>query len=111
MKTLRNYVQLIGNLGQDVELKEFESGKKKASFSIAINEYFTGSNGEKTEKTEWHNIVAWGNLAEKMTDTLGKGDQVLIQGTITNRKYEDNSGNTKYITEIVAGDYVKIAKK
>ena len=46
-----------------------------------------------------------------MTDTLGKGDQVLIQGSITNRKYEDNSGNTKYITEIVAGDYVKIAKK
>ena len=71
----------------------------------------TGCNGEKTEKTEWQNSVAWGNLAEKMTDTLGKGDQVLIQGSITNRKYEDNSGNTKYITEIVAGDYVKIAKK
>jgi single-strand DNA-binding protein len=111
MKTLKNYVQLMGNLGQDVELKEFESGKKKASFSLAINDYFTSNNGQKTEKTEWHNIVAWGNLAEKMTDTLGKGDQVIIQGSITNRKYEDNTGTTRYITEIVAGDYVKISRK
>lgn len=101
----------MGNLGQDVELKEFESGKKKASFSLAINDYFTSNNGQKTEKTEWHNIVAWGNLAEKMTDTLGKGDQVIIQGSITNRKYEDNTGTTRYITEIVAGDYVKISRK
>lgn len=110
MKNLRNHVQLIGNLGQDVELKEFESGKKIASFSIAINEYFT-SNGQRTEKTEWHNIVGWGNIAEKMTDTLGKGDQVLIQGSLSNRRYEDNSGTTRYITEIIAGDFVKIGKK
>jgi single-strand DNA-binding protein len=111
MKNVRNFVQLIGNLGQDVDLKEFESGKKKASFSVAINDYFTSNDGQKTEKTEWHNIVAWGNLAEKMTVSLGKGDQVLIQGSISNRRYEDNSGATRYITEIIAGDFVKIAKK
>jgi single-strand DNA-binding protein len=110
MKTLRNYVQLIGNLGQDVELKEFESGMKRASFSVATTDHFTNNKGEKSEKTEWHNVIAWGNLAEKMTSSLGKGDQVLIQGSIAHRKYEDTSGVTRYITEIVAGEYLKIAK-
>jgi single-strand DNA-binding protein len=111
MKTLRNYVQLIGNLGQDVELKEFDSGMKKASFSVATTNYVKNSNGEKSEKTEWHNVIAWGKLAEIMTDSLGKGDQVLIQGSIQHRSYQDNSGVTRYITEVVAGEYLRIAKK
>jgi len=110
MKTLRNFVQLIGNLGQDVELKEFNSGTKKASFSLATNEFYTDNNGEKVEKTEWHNVVAWGKLAEVMTDHLSKGDQVIIQGKITYRKYDDANGNTKYITEIIAGDFMKLSK-
>ncbi len=110
MKTLKNYVQLIGNLGQDVELREFDNGRKKASFTIATNDFYTDKNGEKVEKTEWHNIGAWGKLADILTDHIGKGDQVLIQGKLTHRKYEDNSGQVKYFTEIIANEFMKINK-
>ncbi len=108
MKTLKNYVQLIGNLGQDVELREFDSGKKKASFSVATSEQFTKDNGEKTEITQWHNVSVWGKLANIVNDSLSKGDQVLIQGKLTHRKYEDSNGNTKYFTEVVASEFMKI---
>ncbi len=110
MKTLKNYVQLIGNLGQDVELREFDNGRKKASFTLATNDFYTDKNGEKVEKTEWHNIGAWGKLADILTDHIGKGDQVLIQGKLTHRKYEDNSGQVKYFTEIIANEFMKINK-
>jgi len=110
MKTLKNYVQLIGNLGQDVELKEFDNGNKKASFTLATSDNFIDKNGEKIENTQWHNIVAWGNLANWMTDSLGKGDQVMIQGKLTHRKYTDKNGDTKYFTEIVSSDFMKITK-
>ncbi len=108
MKTLKNYVQLIGNIGQDVELREFDSGKKKASFSVATSEHFTRKDGEKTEITQWHNVTIWGKLANLANDILSKGDQVLIQGKLTHRKYEDNNGNTKYFTEVVASEFMKI---
>ncbi len=108
MKTLKNYVQLIGNLGQDVELREFDSGKKKASFSVATSEQFTKDDGEKTEVTQWHNVSVWGKLANIVNDSLSKGDQVLIQGKLTHRKYEDSNGNTKYFTEVVASEFMKI---
>lgn len=110
MKTLKNYVQLIGNLGQDVELKEFDNGNKKASFTLATTERYTDKTGEKIENTEWHNIVAWGKLANWITDSLGKGDQVLIQGKLSHRKYTDNTGNTKYFTEIITSEFMKITK-
>jgi len=110
MKTLRNYVQLIGNIGQDVELREFDSGKKKASFSIATSEQFTNKDGEKTELIQWHNVAVWGNLANVVKDSLSKGDHVLIQGKLTHRKYEDNNGNTKYFTEVVASEFMKITR-
>ncbi len=111
MKNLRNNVQLIGNLGQDVELKEFDSGKKRASFTIATHDYYTDKNGEKQESTEWHNIVAWGKLADWMSDSLCKGDYALIQGKITYRKYEDKDAITRYITEIVASEFISLNKK
>ena len=110
MKTLKNYVQLIGNLGQDVELKEFNNGMKKASFTLATNDFYTNKNGEKVEKTEWHNIGAWGKLADILTDQIGKGDQVLIQGKLTHRKYEDNTGQVRYFTEVIASEFMKINK-
>ena len=111
MRNLTNSVQLIGNLGQDVELREFDSGKKRASFTLATHDYYTDKNGEKQEKTEWHNIVAWANLAEWLSDRLSKGDHVLIQGKITYRKYVDKEGETKYTTEIVASDFMNLIKK
>ena len=111
MKTLKNFVQLIGNLGQDVELREFDSGSKKANFTLATHESYKDKNGEKVEKTEWHNIVAWGKPAEWMKDSLKKGDQVMIQGQINYRKYEDKEGITRYITEINTNEFLKINSK
>lgn len=111
MKNLKNNVQLIGNLGQDVDLKEFDSGNKKASFTIATHDYYTDKNGEKQEKVEWHTIVAWGDQAEWMSNSLSKGDYVLIQGKLTYRTYENKSGNTKYVTEIVVSEFITLNKK
>ena len=110
MKTLKNYVQLIGNLGQNVELKEFDSGTKKVNFTLATHDYYTDKNGEKIENTEWHSIVAWGKIADWMNESLNKGDQVILQGKLTYRKYEDKSGNTKYMTEIIATEFIKTSK-
>ena len=110
MKTLKNYVQLIGNLGQDVELREFDNGNKKANFSIATSEHFTNKDGDKKELVQWHSVIAWGKLANLITDSVGKGDEVLIQGKLTHRKYEDNNGIIKYFTEVIASEFMKITK-
>ena len=110
MKTLKNHVQLIGNLGQDVELREFDNGSKKANFTLATSEKYTDKNGEKIEDTQWHNITAWGKIATWINDSLAKGDYVMIQGKLTHRKYEDKDGNTKYFTEIIAGEFMKLNK-
>ncbi len=110
MKNLKNFVQLIGNLGQDVELREFDNGMKKASFTLATNNFYTDKKGEKIEKTEWHNIAAWGKLADILTDHIGKGDQVLIQGRLSHRRYENEIGEVKYFTEIIAKEFMKINK-
>ena len=110
MKNLKNFVQLIGNLGTDVELREFDNGMKKANFTLATNDYYTDKKGEKVEKTEWHNIIAWGKFADILTDHIGKGDHVLIQGRLSHRRYENEIGEVKYFTEIVAKEFMKINK-
>jgi len=105
MRNLRNSVQLIGNLGKDPQFTELESGKKLVKFSIATNEYYR-QDGEKKTQTHWHNIIAWGKTAELMQDLLKKGSQVAIQGKLTHRSYEDKEGQTKYISEIIANEFV-----
>ncbi len=110
MNTLRNSVQLIGNLGKDVELKTFESGTKKASFSLATSEYYTNKEGEKVNQTEWHNIIAWGKTAEVMSEILKKGHQVAIQGKLIYNNYQDKEGVKKYITQVQANEFYKITK-
>ena len=111
MRAIRNSVQLIGNLGRDVEIFTFESGSKKATFTMATSEFYTNKNGEKSEDTQWHNIVAWGKTADLMSSLLEKGNQVLVKGKIVNRSYEDKDGNKKYISEIVANEFMKLTKK
>ena len=73
MNTLKNSVQLIGNLGKEIELKKFDSGSQKIVFPLAINNYYKNNQGEKVQETQWHNIVAWGKLAERMSSFLAKG--------------------------------------
>lgn len=108
MNTLINNVHLIGNLGKNVELKNFDSGSKKASFSLATTESYKNQKGEYVKNTQWHNIVAWGRNAELISKALEKGSKVAIQGTLNYRTYEDKGGQTKYITEILVTDFMKM---
>jgi single-strand DNA-binding protein len=97
-----NKVILVGNLGKDPELRYTPSGAAVATFSLATTERFKDKNGEQQEKTEWHNIVVWRQLAEICGKYLHKGKQVYIEGRIQTRSYDDRDGNKRYITEIVA---------
>ena len=97
-----NKAILVGNLGKDPELRYTSSGTAVATFSLATTERYKDRNGEQQERTEWHNIVAWRNLAEICGKYLHKGRQVYIEGRIQNRSYDDRDGNKRYITEIVA---------
>jgi single-strand DNA-binding protein len=104
MNALRNRVQLIGNLGQDPEIKTLDSGKKVAHFTLATNGIYKNSEGQKIEETTWHNIVAWNGLADTASKFLKKGKEVAVDGRIVYRSYEDKQGVTKYITEIVLNE-------
>ena len=97
-----NKVILVGNLGKDPELRYTPAGVAVATFSLATSERFKDKSGEMQEKTEWHNIVAWRQLAEICGKYLHKGKQVYIEGKIQTRSYDDRDGNKRYMTEIVA---------
>ena len=111
MKNLRNSVQLIGRLGQDPEVRDLTSGKKMTTFSIATSDFYKNSNGDKVEDTQWHNVVAWGKSAELAEKYLKKGKEVAIDGKLSNRKYEDKEGNTKYFTEVIMSEFLMLGKK
>ena len=97
-----NKVILVGNLGKDVELRYTPSGAAVANFTLATSEKYKDKDGNAQEKTEWHNIVAWRQLAEICGKYLHKGKQVYIEGKIQTRTYDDRDGNKRYITEILA---------
>ena len=100
MYALKNKVQLIGNLGNAPEIKNIESGKKMARFSIATNENYRNAKGEKVTETTWHNLIAWGKVADIAEKYLTKGKEIAIEGKLINRSYTDKDGNKKYITEV-----------
>ena len=98
MNTLRNKVQLIGNLGNDPEIVTLESGKKLAKFSIATNESYKNNKGERVTDTQWHNVVAWGKTAEIIESFVTKGKEVAIEGKLTTRSWEDKEGQKRLKT-------------
>jgi single-strand DNA-binding protein len=102
----KNRVQLTGNLGGDPEIKKFDNGNKVARFSMATNEEYHDKNGEKNTETQWHQIVAWGKLADKVEEDCKKGSFITIEGRLTTRSYTDSNSQKKYITEVVASDVV-----
>ena len=106
MNSLKNRVTLIGNLGQDPETKTTETGKKVTNFTLATDDGYKNSEGQKVNETTWHNIVAWNGLADIAGKFLKKGRQVAVEGRIVYRTYEDKKGVTKYITEIVLNDLI-----
>ena len=110
MSTLRNKVQLIGNLGNDPEIVNLESGKKLAKFSIATNETYKNNKGERVTDTQWHNVVAWGKTAEIIENYVTKGKEIAIEGKLTSRSYETKQGEKRYITEVVCDELVMLSK-
>lgn len=103
-----NKVILLGNLGQDPEVRTLENGSKVATISIATNENYKDQSGEWQERTEWHRVVLWRWHAEK-AEKLKKGDKIYIEGKLTTRSWEQD-GVKKYVTEIVANDVQFTAK-
>lgn len=98
---LRNRVQLIGNLGADPKVREFESGKKMARFSVATTDVIK-KDGKFEKSVSWHNVTAWGNNAEIVEKNLFTGTEVIIEGRLVSSQFNDRSGNPRKISEIIA---------
>jgi single-strand DNA-binding protein len=111
MYSLRNKVQLIGNLGKSPEIKSTDAGKKWARFSVATDETYTNNKGEKVKETQWHNLVAWGKMAEIIEKYLDRGSEVAIEGKLINRDYTDKDGVKKYISEIQVNEMLMLGGK
>ena len=106
-----NKVILIGNLGKDPDVRHLENGATVANFPIATSEnYKDRKTGEKVSQTEWHNIVVWRGLADITERYLKKGDKVYIEGKLRTRSWQDQDGNTKYTTEVVADNLTMLGK-
>ncbi|WP_400192394.1 single-stranded DNA-binding protein [Hymenobacter sp. B81] len=99
-----NKVILVGNLGTDPEVRHLESGSAVAQFRLATNETYKDKSGNRVERTEWHNIVAWRGLAEVAEKYMRKGQSVYVEGKIRTRQYQDKDNQTRYVTEIVADE-------
>jgi single-strand DNA-binding protein len=106
MQTMKNSVTLMGYLGSDVQCFTLSTGRKVARVSLATNEYYKDKAGERAQHTEWHNLTAWGSVAERMERQLTKGTQVIIDGKLVHRSYEDKNGNTRYLSEIIVGSFL-----
>ncbi len=104
-----NKAIIVGNLGQDPELRYTGSGTAVCNMRVATNESYKDSSGEFVEKTEWHNIVAWGRLAEICNEYLKKGSQAYFEGNLQTRSWEDRDGNTRYTTEIKVRDMMLLS--
>lgn len=104
MSTLKNHVQLIGNVGQDPVITQLESGKKIARITLATNENFKNANGEKQSNTEWHTLIAWGKTATIAEKYVTKGKEIAITGKLTSRSYETKEGEKRSVTEIVVSE-------
>ena len=105
-----NKVILIGRLGKDPDVRTFETGVKKASFSMATSEYRKDKDGNRIELTEWHNIICWRNLAENAEKYLNKGRMIYLEGKLRTRSWEDN-GIKHFITEIEASTFTILSSK
>lgn len=104
MNALRNKVQLIGHVGNDPEVKTFGEGKKSVILTLATNEIYKNDKGEKIEETQWHRVVAWGKTAEIIEKYVGKGKEIVLEGKLVHRSYNDKNGEKKYLTEVVANE-------
>jgi single-strand DNA-binding protein len=110
MNALRNKVQLIGRLGQDPEIVTFNDGNKMAKFSMATDDSYKDKSGNKVERAYWHNVVVRGGLVNVVENYITKGQEIAVEGKLTNRSYEDKDGNKRYTTEIVCNELLMLSK-
>ena len=106
-----NKVILIGNLGNDPEVRYTQAGTPVASFNIATTERWKGQDGQMQEQTEWHRITAWKGLAEVCGEHLKKGSRVYIEGKLQTRKWQDQNGNDRYTTEVIAREMKMLSSR
>ena len=111
MSTLKNHVQLMGNVGQEPTITNLESGKKVARFSLATNEYYKDAKGEKQTDTNWHTVIAWGKTAEIIEKFVVKGKELGVSGKLKTRTYTSDDGNERYITEVEANEILLLGSK
>ena len=105
---MRNKIQLIGHLGQDVDIKEVNGGKMVAKISVATNDYYKNPKGERQKTTQWHNCVAWGRTAKNMERILKKGKKVAIQGKLVYNNWEDKNGIKRYQSQIWIQEFIAL---
>lgn len=106
-----NKVILVGNLGQDPELKYTQAGTAVANLSVATNRVWKDRDGNKQEETEWHRVIVWAQTAEFCSNYLSKGNKVYVEGRLQTRKWQDQNGNDRYTTEIVANELKSLAPR
>lgn len=110
MKNLVNRVQLIGNLGMDPVLMSVGKGNNLVKFTLATHEYYKRTDGERAKETTWHQVIAWGPLAERLAVQLHKGMEVAVAGKIRNRQYETKEGERRFVSEVVLDEYYRIGR-
>ena len=111
MKNLLNSVRLIGNVGYDPEIREFESGKKLAKLNLATNEKVTLVSGDVVNNTQWHRLVAWGNVAELFEKMVKKGSKLMVEGRLQHRSFLGADGQKKETSEVVVKNILLIEVK
>ena len=110
MNTLRNKVQLIGRLGQEPEIITFKDGNKMAKFSMATDDGYKDKSGNRVERSFWHNIVIKGGLVNVVENYVKKGQEIAVEGKLTNRSYETKEGEKRYVTEILVNELLMLGK-
>ncbi|MBL7830511.1 MAG: single-stranded DNA-binding protein [Saprospiraceae bacterium] len=110
MSQIKNNVQLMGFVGQDPEVINFNSDKKLVKMSVATSERFQ-TQGEWKSETQWHNVIAWGKTADYISQNVKKGNEVALIGKLSYRTYENKQGVKQTVTEVVVNEFVKISKE
>lgn len=110
MNALRNKVQLIGRLGQDPEIVNFPNGGRIAKFSLATDDSYKDKDGKKVERTYWHNVVVSGGLVKVVEQYGSKGQEIAVEGKLTNRTWEDKNGQKRYFTEVQCTELLLLSK-
>ena len=109
--SLRNKVTLIGHTGREVEIYNFENGNRKATVTLATNDYYTNAGGERVEETQWHNLVAFGKSAEVLEKYVPKGKEIAVEGKLTYRSYDDKDGVKRTVAEIRVEEVILLGSK